>query len=190
MFCENCGKEIYVTAKVCPNCGTPVVPPVSNQAVYHDQNDKKLKIMCAVVAVLHVLQIILWFTPYITLSASVYGMSRSESFSMANTIVETETPQAFTPIFVILFAVGAVFAALPIFTGIMKKRRRMIISKIISVITVLFVLLTVSLINSATRGGVSCSLAFTGLIFVLIPIAIFVLTVLVSRSSKKLLNQN
>ena len=186
MLCKSCGREIDAVSRVCPYCGTAVSMSGDYPSASYGQGGNKLKIMCGVVSALHILQIILWFTPYITGTASVYGLSKSASFSMANTIVETGTPEMFTPIFLILFAAGAIFAALPVFTGITKKRRRMIISKIISIITLLFVLLMSGVINSGGSRGVEWSLAFTGWIFVLVPIAIFVLTVIASRTSKQL----
>lgn len=185
MLCQSCGKEIDVVAKVCPYCGIPVASSGGFQSVSYGKEGIRMKIMCAVVAVLHVVQIILWFTPYITVSL---GGRSIISQSLVDVNSGDHAPP-FTPIFIIIFALGAIFAILPVFTGIMKKRRRMIISKIISVICILFVWLMAGIFDSGSYH-VEWSLTFTGWLFVLTPIAIFVLTVLVSRTSKGVLKKS
>ena len=200
MNCKNCGKPLSPRDNFCENCGAPrpqeQVAPLHNLvsstqsslnkgSTWISKPANKLMLMFIGLCITHVLQIFLWFTNLVTASASLFGMSASESISMA-AIFEESNMSAFTLIVIILYVVAAGLAVLPLFHGVATKHRRMIFSKIIFVLTILLLFLVwIACIGNMNRR-IHIGLAFTGWLFILSTIGGFALTFIISHFSKQI----
>lgn len=199
MTCKNCGNIIPNGAAFCGKCGTPVKQEQSfveygqgnaqgnaQRPVYAgvgSEKSGKVKQMCIGLCVMHVLQVIFWFTSFMYASVSFMGMTQKESASIAAFCSEGDIG-FFTPVFIVLFIAAALVAILPVLKNSMEKRRRMIFSKIVSILTVAIMLLIRWAGKEVLDGYASVGFTFTGWLFILDTIAIFVLTVLISNASK------
>lgn len=197
MNCKNCGHVIPNGAAFCGKCGTPVTQSQPSPEYGQNRGDVrrpvnsgvrpgkggKLKQMHIALCAMHVLQLIFWFTSFMYASVSFMGMSQKETISIAALCTEEETG-FFTPLFIVLFLAAAVLAILPVLRNSMEKRRRMIFSKIVAVLTVAFMILLRVVSGQAIGEYASVGFTFTGWLFILDTIGIFVLTVFISSASR------
>lgn len=196
MKCTNCGKDIPDNASFCKYCGArvtarpaaPAAAPAPGPArpdlsgLKSALSSGGVKLLFVVLAALHVLQLIFWFTPFLKASASLFGMKAEETASMAELCAEDSSTEAFTIIFVVLFIAAALVALIPVVNK-KVRRRRMIFSKIVAISTFGMMMLFNNLVREDARADIG--FAFTGWLYLLVTIGIFAFTMYISYRTKQ-----
>lgn len=193
MKCSKCGKEIPNNAAFCKFCGAKVERPEGTEpaakpakpdlgALKSKLSSNNGKMLFVILAALHVLQLIFWFTPFMKASASVFGMKAEETASMAEIVAEDSSMEAFTLIFVVMYIVAALVALIPVINK-KVRRRRMIFSKFVAICTFTIQMVFNNLIRE--DAPVDIGFAFTGWLYLLVTIGIFAFTMYISSVTKQ-----
>lgn len=204
MYCGKCGAEIPETAAFCPNCGAGVnpapqpkqesasnaVPKVSVRtpvpAAKAPVTEASIKKFYILVAVLSVLELILWFTD--TISTGAFGLS--QGFSLHGIVADGDISMVWEVLLVFApLAAAAVFSLLPVLQNSLGKRRRMILPILASAWNLfLFVGTMISASSEAGNyyGLASVNMTFFGILDLLAGIAAIVLSFMVASKSKAL----
>lgn len=150
MFCGKCGTEVPNNVSFCPNCGNQINRIFLNVNIKDNKNDypKKiqtspqysieLKIIMIISVILQILQIVFWYveTVYVSLSANIIDFEKGASYSLAEFID--------WPIVMIILTVfeiaGIVNCILSVVKDNMYKHKKLILSKSMSVINILFLI--------------------------------------------------
>lgn len=187
-FCGNCGSKMDDDAKICGMCGTPF--PVQDAAPRENVNlsggipqksatssDGTLFVMYLLETIMFVLMGIFFLVK--TFKAELFGFS--EGFTMVELFDEVE----FIPIIIcVLIFLCAILSLVPMFSGAISKHRRLIASKVVPVLTLASVLLIYIIETNEEDAFYEFSLTFSGWLLVLLSIASFVLSFIISKKTK------
>lgn len=209
MQCKNCGIELNENEKFCGKCGAQVelnAQVISNNDFQSpiancSQDEGKLVIKFIAVGILQLIMLILRFVDFGKYHVSIKDLTSDGGTYSLNKIMGSS---AETAIFVILLLISVAFCALPILKNTLNKRRRMVLSKIVSFWNVLIIILGISALAdcvSSNKESItenygaeffsgSWNLTFGGWLNVIITIATIVLLFMISISTKKYSKNN
>ncbi len=145
---------------------------------------KKAKPLYAILAALHIAQIVLWFQDFIRLSASAYGYKAEESGSIAFIWSEEISTDAVTYFYMAIFVIAIILALIPIFNKKLR-RRRMIFSKITALLTLAMQIFVITAVNDNAGRVVNVNVTLLGWLYIAITLGIFFFTMYISHLTKQ-----
>lgn len=202
MFCQNCGNQNPDNATCCGYCGaklaTKATTPVTPATPVRDLNgvignlQSKANIFLALLVVIALLATIFWFTNTIAATASYNGEKESETATLKEaTEDDFEGMSTLFTITTLASTIGTMaVAGLNFVQGkAASGKLNLIVVKIASIIAFLSMLIPIIILKAEYDGefwGVKMSAgpSFSGIVFMLLSIAMFVVAVLAEKEVK------
>lgn len=196
MFCKNCGSELKEGARFCGKCGTPIgssnAPTRQNAPESRIVNagsaiDGKIAVFYLAATALFILEIILWFTGSLNISASLFGFTvGAGSFSVHFFL--SEAGLGIISVLVVLLSItSATLCLLPFVKGGISQYRKLILQKIVAIWNFAwFFLISMIALSEGNNYGADAGFTFGGWLFILAGIGLCVLLFVISSKTKKL----
>lgn len=194
MMCRKCGVSIPAGADKCPNCGAPAparrIERRSGSRAANPKMAAKIPFMLMALVLMHIAEVVTWFVPAIHMETEGELSGRLSLFRILTTFAGADSMG-----FLFIMVIAAVFlvtlcavylAVMPIIKGGSGRRMYMITSKV------------TALAHAAVLGGIfgiyrsigkdegySTDLLIGGIVQLVLCVAIFALTMVISRASKQ-----
>ena len=193
MMCRKCGAAIPAGAEKCPKCGAPAPQRRPERKSVSRAADPKLAakipFFLMALALMHILEIVFWFLNAVTITESDILVGKASMYTVFSRLSEFSgffVYQLLTVAVCVLAACAVLLALLPLIQGGRGRRMRMPVSKVAVIVhagsmgLILYALFTVG-----NEVGSKPAITFGGVLQLVLCVAIFVLTMVISKASKQ-----